>query len=183
MLAGSAHCRSSMTRMAGRIAHCSATSASSCSASTAGTSVPRSAPTSPRSSRTIACRRRVGGRLTHPQPVQERQQRQALAQLVTGPPEHLAAALGRLRHRRPRQRGLADAGLALDEHRPAAPPGHLLLSARSAAPSRYRGRPAHQPRSARAVLPAAGQRGQLPAAVVKGRPGCRPALLLPGPRT
>ena len=57
MLAGSAHCRSSMTRTAGRTAHCSATSASNCSASIAGTSVPRSAATSPRSSRTIASRR------------------------------------------------------------------------------------------------------------------------------
>ena len=46
-----------MTRMAGRTAHCSVTSASNCSASTAGTSVPRSAVTSPRSSRTIVFRR------------------------------------------------------------------------------------------------------------------------------
>ena len=57
MLAWSAHCRSSMTRMVGRTAHCSATSASNCSASTAGTSVPRSAATSPRRSRTIVSRR------------------------------------------------------------------------------------------------------------------------------
>ena len=56
-LAWSAHCRSSTTRMVGRTAHCSATSASNCSASTAGTSVPRSAATSPRSSRTIVFRR------------------------------------------------------------------------------------------------------------------------------
>ena len=46
-----------MTRMVGRTAHCSATSASNCSASTAGTSVPRSAVASPRKSRTIVFRR------------------------------------------------------------------------------------------------------------------------------
>ena len=56
MLAWSAHCRSSMTKMVGRTAHCSATRASSCSASTAGTSVPRSALTSPRRNWTIVFR-------------------------------------------------------------------------------------------------------------------------------
>ena len=43
----------------------------------------------------------IAGRLTHPQPVEERQQRQRLAQLVTGTPEHLAAGLRRLRPRPP----------------------------------------------------------------------------------
>ena len=125
-LAWSAHCRSSTTRMVGRTAHCSATSASNCSASTAGTSVPRSAATSPRKQPDDRVPPRIGGGLADPQPVEERQQRQRLAQLVTGPPEHLAAGLRRPRHRRPHQRGLADARLALDEHRTAAPPGHLL---------------------------------------------------------
>ena len=60
-LAGSAHCRSSTTRTAGRAAHCSATSASNCSVRIAGTSVPRSAAPSPRSSRTIASRRGFAG--------------------------------------------------------------------------------------------------------------------------
>ena len=59
---------------------------------------------------------RIRGGFAYPQPVQERQQRQRLAQLVTGPPEHLAASLWRSRHRRPHQRGLADARLALDQH-------------------------------------------------------------------
>ena len=68
----------------------------------------------------------VRRRLADPQPVQERQQRQCLAQLIPGPPEHLAARLRRLRHRRPHQRGLADARLALDEHRTATPPRHLF---------------------------------------------------------
>ena len=69
---------------------------------------------------------RVGGRLAHPQAVQERQQRQRLAQLVAGTPEHLAAGLRRLRHRRPYQCGLADTGLAFDEHRTALSPGDLF---------------------------------------------------------
>ena len=104
-LAGSAHCRSSTTTTADRTAVCSATSASNCSASAAGTSVPRSAPISPRSSRTIAFRRIRRG-LPYSQRVQERHQRQRLAQLVTGTPEHLTAGLPGLRHRRPHQRGL-----------------------------------------------------------------------------
>ena len=57
MLAWSAHCRSSMTRIVGRTAHCSATSASNCSASAADTSMPRSAATSPRSNPRIVFRR------------------------------------------------------------------------------------------------------------------------------
>ena len=48
----SAHCRSSITRMVGRTAHCSVTSASTCSASTPG-----SAGISPRSCRMIIFRR------------------------------------------------------------------------------------------------------------------------------
>ena len=56
-LAGSAHCKSSMTRTTGRTALSSATSASSCSASVAGTSAPLSAAISPRSSPTIVLRR------------------------------------------------------------------------------------------------------------------------------
>jgi len=67
----------------------------------------------------------IGGGLADPQPVEKRQQRQRLAQFVTGTPEHLAASLRRPRHRRPHQRRLADARLALDEHRTAAPPSHL----------------------------------------------------------
>ena len=94
-LAWSAHCRSSTTRMVGRTAHCSATSASNCSASTAGTSAPRSAATSPRSSRTIVFRRGLaeGSRTRNRQ---KRQQRQRLAQFVAGTPEHLTARLRRL---------------------------------------------------------------------------------------
>ena len=69
---------------------------------------------------------RIRGRLADPQRVEERHQRQRLAQLVTGTPAHLAAGLRGLRHRRPHQRGLPDARLALDEHRTAVPQGHLF---------------------------------------------------------
>ena len=69
---------------------------------------------------------RIRGRLTDPQRVEERHERQRLTQLVTGTPAHLAAGLRGLRHRRPHQRGLPDARLALDEHRTAMPQGHLF---------------------------------------------------------
>ena len=68
----------------------------------------------------------IGGRLAHPQPVEERQQRQGLAELVAGPPEHLTAEHRRFHHRRPQQRGLADARLTLDEHRTTVPPRSLF---------------------------------------------------------
>ncbi len=68
----------------------------------------------------------IGRGLAYPQPVEERQQRERLAELVAGAPEHLAAGLRRLRRRRADQRGLADARFALDEHRTAAPPGRLF---------------------------------------------------------
>jgi hypothetical protein len=71
--------------------------------------------------------------LAYPQPVEERQQRQCLAEFVTGTPEHLAAGLRRPLHRGPHQRGLADARFALDEHRTAAPPATSLISPVSSA--------------------------------------------------
>ena len=69
---------------------------------------------------------RIGRRLAHPQAVQERQQRQFLAQLVTGAPEHLAAGFRRFGDSRSHQRGLADAWLALDEHRTAVSAGDIF---------------------------------------------------------
>ena len=69
---------------------------------------------------------RVHRGFADPQPVQERQQGQRLAQFVAGAPEHLAAGLWRLRHGRPHQRRLADARLAFDEDRTAAPSGQFL---------------------------------------------------------
>ena len=87
--------------------------------------------TSPRKSWTIVVRQAIRGRLADPQPVEERQQRQRLAQLVAGTPEHLAAGLRRFCHRRPHQRGLADARFALTEHRTAASQGHLSYEPRS----------------------------------------------------
>ena len=67
----------------------------------------------------------IGRRFSHPQSVEKRQQRQRLAQLVTGTPEHLAASFWRLRHGRPYQCGLANARLTLDEDRTASPPRHV----------------------------------------------------------
>ena len=73
---------------------------------------------------------RIGRRLAYSQAVQERQQRQRLAQLIAGAPEHLTAGLRRLGHGRPHQRGLADARLALDEHRTAVSPSDLFYEPR-----------------------------------------------------
>ncbi len=67
----------------------------------------------------------IRGGLAHPQPLQQRHQRQRLPQLVAGAPEHLAACLRRVGHRRAHQRRLADTRLALDEHRAAPALGHL----------------------------------------------------------
>ena len=125
MLAWSAHCRSSTTRMVGRTAHCSVTSASNSSART-GQHV-RAAVGGLLAAQQPDDRVAPGirGKLAYPQPVEERQQRQRLAQLVAGTPEHLAVGLRRPSHRRPHQRRLADAQLALDDHRTAAPSSRL----------------------------------------------------------
>ena len=85
-VAGSAHCRSSMTSTTGRAAVSSMVSAMSCSASIAGTSAPRSVATSPRSSPAIVVRRAFADGAAHPQRVEERQQRQLLAELVARRP-------------------------------------------------------------------------------------------------
>ena len=116
----SAHCRSSITRMVGRTAHCSVTSASTCSASTPG-----SAGISPRSCRMIIFRRGFTEGSRTRSPSRGRLQRQCLGKLVSGAPEHLAASLRRPSQSRSHQRGLADAWLALDEYRAAAAAGHL----------------------------------------------------------
>ena len=102
------------------MAHCSATSASNCSASAAETSVPRSAATSPRNSLTIVlCRGLAGGSRTR-KASSNGSSGKRLPQFVSGAPEHLAAAAG-LGKSRAHQRGLADAGLALDQNCPASP--------------------------------------------------------------
>ena len=62
---------------------------------------------------------RIRRRLTHAQAVQQRLQRQRLARLVTGAPEHLTAEISGLCQRHPHQRGLADSRLALDQYRTA----------------------------------------------------------------
>ncbi len=84
-------------------------------------------------------------RLAHPQPVEERQQRQRLAQFVTGPPEHLAAGLRRLGQRlpAPERTCRCRARLRSAPSRPRAP-APRLLSAPSATPSRRRARLARQ---------------------------------------
>ena len=90
-LAGSAHCRSSITSTTGRAAVSSMVSAMSCSASIAGTSAPRSVATSPRSSPAIVARRAFADGRRTLERVEERQQRQLLAEFVARAPEDLAA--------------------------------------------------------------------------------------------
>ena len=75
---------------------------------------------------------RVRGRAAHAQRVEERQQRQFLAELVARAPELLAASLlpvprclGGGRERAADEGGLADARLTLDEHRVATAPGKI----------------------------------------------------------
>ncbi len=82
-----------MTRATGRAAVSSMVSAMSCSASSAGTSAPRSVATSPRRNPAIAVRLAFAERRPDPEGVEERVQRQLLAELVPGPPEDLAAPL------------------------------------------------------------------------------------------
>ena len=87
--AASAHCRSSITSTTGWTAVSSMTSAMSCSASIAGTSAPRSGATSPRSSPAIVVRLALADG-AHSQRIQERRQRQLLAEFVACAPEDLA---------------------------------------------------------------------------------------------
>ncbi len=112
-----------MTSTTGRAAVSSMVSAMSCSAIVAGTSVPRSVATSPRSSPAIVARRAFADGTADLERVEERQQRQLLAELVAGAPEDLAAARRQAGQRGARQGGLADARLAFDEHRAAAATG------------------------------------------------------------
>ena len=71
----------------------------------------------------------VGRGLAHPEAVQDGQQRQGLAQLIARSPENLAAVVRRRSADRTGQRGLADAGLALDEDGFAVPCGRLSHAA------------------------------------------------------
>ncbi len=91
-VAGSAQCRSSITSTTGRVAVSSMVSAMSCSASSAGTSAPRSVATSPRSSPAIVVRLAFTDARPHLERVEERQERQLLAEFVPGSPEDLTAS-------------------------------------------------------------------------------------------
>src|ERR1700733_7773066 len=106
--AASAHCRSSMASTTGRAAISSMISAISCSAS-------------------------VRRRAAHAERVEEREQRELLAELVARAPELLVASplpvprgLGGGRERTADEGGLADARLTLDEHRVATAPGKII---------------------------------------------------------
>ena len=94
--------------------------------------------------------------LAYPQPVEERQQRQGLTQLIPGAPEDLTPQIGRSGESGPHQRGLPDSRLAIDQYGPASPRRHVR----------------HKPVQYRQLVLAADQAIKLN----RGCPGGQPAL-------